>query len=299
MPYTIFDAQSNQLIDEKVYGEKFLKFLYPAKKRNNFLEFWIFLFIARLPLTSYLYGLIQKLKFSKRKIRPFIKSYKIESEEFEKKIEEFTSFNDFFIRKLKPSCRPIDSDPNILIKPADGRYLVYPHLEKHAFVDVKGQKLNLEELIQEKLPWEGSTCAVMIRLAPVDYHRFHFPVSCEVLSCEKLGGSLFSVNPIAIRKNISYLFRNKRSVTKLYNPKLRTFYMVEVGATHVGSIIQKGYGKQVLKGEEKGYFEFGGSFIILLMENRHLAFDEKIEEMSLKGIETLGRFGEPLIRILK
>jgi phosphatidylserine decarboxylase len=247
-------------------------------------------------LTSWIYGYFQKLSFSKKKIAPFIKEFSLDENSFEKKVEQFKSFNDFFIRKLKKNVRHLDLLENGLICPADGRIRIYPDFEKEELIDVKGRSLNLESLIDEKLPWKGKTAVVLIRLAPMDYHRFHFPVDGEVVQEKVLKGNLFSVNPLALKKNMSYLFQNKRVVSRLYHLLFHSIYMVEVGATHVGSIKQT-YQKThpFFKGEEKGYFEFGGSFIVLILQNDELHFDEIIVNQTKKGFETIIEMGKKII----
>ena len=297
MAIKIFDPKKNKIVEEKIYGEKFLRFLYPEKRRCSFLDKIFFLPIARWPLTSYIYGMVQKLSFSKKNILPFLKNYEIDTSEFEKRPEEFQSFNDFFIRKLKLESRPIDKDVNTAICPADGRYMIFPKVTPSDQLVVKGQTLSLLELVGEKdFPWTSATSAICIRLAPVDYHRFHFPVTAEVIKQKKIKGSLFSVNPIALRKNIKYLTENKRIVTTFFHPLFKTIYMVEIGATHVGSIIQTNTADSCIKGDEKGYFEFGGSFIVLVLENKNLVFDPLIIKNSYVGMETLGKMGEVLFR---
>ena len=107
------------------------------------------------------------------------------------------------------------------------------------------------------------------------------------------------VNPIALRKNIEILTENKRMITHLKTEHFRTVLYIEVGATYVGSIHQtfeaeKHYGK----GEEKGYFSFGGSCIILLFEPFRVQFDADLLEASEEGIEVLGKMGQSLGRAL-
>ncbi len=295
MAYQFFDPVKGCLVDEQVYGEGFLKFLYPEKERFKLIEELIFLPIAKFPLSSYLYGFLQKLPISKKKIIPFIQKFKVDSSEFLKDPNDFHSFNDFFIRQLKPSSRPINFDPMAMIKPADGRYLFYDDFDHHGYLDIKGEKLNLKELLGlEQLPWTSKTCVCMIRLAPVDYHRFHFPVDSEICETRLIKGPLFSVNPMAIKKNCSFLSKNKRSVTKLYHPYYKEIFMVEIGATHVGSIHQS-HGDSFKKGEEKGYFEFGGSSIVLIFQNFGVHVDKIMLTQTQLGYETLGKMGETLV----
>jgi phosphatidylserine decarboxylase len=76
------------------------------------------------------------------------------------------------------------------------------------------------------------------RLCPSDYHRFHFPVSGIPSEAKLVNGSLYSVSPIALRRNIRYLVMNKRVITLIEAPEFGTVAMIEVGATNVGSIVQ-------------------------------------------------------------
>ncbi len=299
MAYEIYDPIQKKRIKEKIYGERFLRLLYPDQKfRFNWMEKFLLYPITRFPLTSYLYGFLQKLPFSKKKIAPFIKKFEIDAEEFEKEVEAFHSFNDFFIRRLKKSARPIDSDPFTCIHPADGRYLVYPKFEEKGYVDVKGDSLPLTDLLGiEDLPWEGFSTVVIARLAPVDYHRYHFPVEAAQLKERQIGKFLYSVNPIALKKNIRYLACNKRKVSSWHHLHLGEVFFVQIGATHVGSMIDTYNLKQSIhkKGDEKGYFEFGGSCLAIVLKHQEkFQFDSLVIEQTRMGIETLGKMGRPL-----
>lgn len=295
MSYKVFDPKRNQMIQEKIYGEKFLKALYPNQERSFLKDWLIFSLIAYLPVTSYLYGFWQKMPWTKKKILPFIEEFQINTKEFLEPVSSFQNFNDFFIRKLKPASRPIAEGHN-LVMPADGRYLVYPDFDLHSLIDVKGRKIDLLSLLRiSHLPWKGKTAVCIARLAPVDYHRFHFPIDGEILDLVTIKGPLFSVNPLAIKKNIEFLTENKRTITTILSPLLGVVYMVEIGATHVGSIKQTfGDEKNVTKGMEKGYFEFGGSCVILVFSSDGLLFDEKMVQHSKQKVETLGFMGQLL-----
>ena len=68
--------------------------------------------------------------------------------------------------------------------------------------------------------------------------------------------------------------------------------MAEVGATMVGSIKQTYKGNFVNKGEEKGYFKFGGSTVVLLFEKNKINIDEDLLINTAQGYETTIRMGE-------
>lgn len=287
-----FDRKTGAICTEKVYGAKALKLLYGDSFTTKIFSYSLLLILTRFSFSSAVYGFFQKTRRSRAKIIPFIKAYSIDVSEFE--TSEFGSFNDFFIRKLKPSCRPIDPDPACLAMPADGRYLVYPKFDRFF---VKGQEFILESFLQDKEMEERYLHGSMViaRLCPVDYHRFHFP--CDGIAGEPrlINGHLYSVNPIALRKRIAILAENKRVVTEIETKDFGKVAYVEIGATSVGTIRQTFLaGQAVTKGQEKGYFEFGGSCLVLLFEPGRVVFDADVVENSLKGIETLCAMGSSL-----
>ncbi len=299
MTLHVYDPYQKKLVEEKIFGKKALKFLY----QDNFIGKCIRLLslglITRWPLTSYLYGAIQKGASSKNKIAPFIQNFEIDPTEFQKKVDEFTSFNDFFIRKLKKSARPIDPSPDTLVMPADGRYLVFENFEARDTIFVKGKTFSLEKLIGKKeLPWKGPSTVVVIRLCPTDYHRYHFPADGVPMAPQAISGALFSVSPLALKINTGYLTENKRVVTEFASEKFGKVLLVEIGATHVGSIRQTFTpNKFVKKGDEKGFFEFGGSCLVLALEKKQYQINPQLLEYSDHGIETLGHLGQPLLKL--
>jgi phosphatidylserine decarboxylase len=133
---------------------------------------------------------------------------------------------------------------------------------------------------------------LIIRLAPFDYHRFHFPVSGNVSPNQKINGDYYSVNPFALRKKAEIFCLNKREYTILSNPLFGDVVMAEVGATMVGSIVQTYKGSYVNKGKEKGYFKFGGSTVVLLFEKSKIQIDKDFLINTSKGYETTVKMGE-------
>lgn len=196
------DRKSGNKEKEKVYGQFFLNLLYGCSWTTKFFFFFLRPLVAHVPLFSKMYGAFQKCPLSKKKIKPFLHKFGMDASEFLEPVENFRSFNDFFIRKLKPSARPMVSDKNVAVLPADARYLVFPDIEKADGFFVKGKKFSLPELLGSsdlaKKYEKGSL--VIARLCPVDYHRFHFPFSCHPSQTRLINGPLYSVNPIA-RKN--------------------------------------------------------------------------------------------------
>jgi phosphatidylserine decarboxylase len=291
------NRKTGQIEKEKVYGQFFLKLLYGNAWFCKCLSFLLLPAFTRVHFPSKIYGWLQKILLSKRKVLPFIKEFKINVNEFLDPPESFQSFNDFFIRKLKKECRPM-ADASVVM-PADGRYRVYPMLDQIKTLSVKGKMLSLKELLQQESlaqKYEKGSL-VMARLCPVDYHRFHFPCDCVPSTPKLVNGALFSVNPIAIKKNLSILSENKRMITSLGTKELGTILYIDVGATAVGSIHQTFTPEKLYqKGDEKGFFSFGGSLLLLLFEKGKIVFDQDLMQASEKGLEVLGQMGQSLGR---
>jgi len=133
----------------------------------------------------------------------------------------------------------------------------------------------------------------MSRLCPVDYHRFHFPVSGVANAPRLIEGPLYSVNPIALRQNINIFTENKRAVTAIESETFGLVLMFEIGATCVGSFEYTFQpGARVEKGSEKGYFKFGGSSTITLFERGHIKLADDLVAKSKEGVELYARMGD-------
>lgn len=295
MEIEYIERATGQRCLEKVYGHRVLSLLYGDGFWRGVFSKIVLPVLAHFPFFSRFYGYLQKRAASRAKIAPFIKTYSVDESEFAS--HDFKSFNDFFIRKLKPEKRPIVKDPKVLAMPADGRYLVYPAFDQ--FV-VKGQEFSLFDFLQSRADSsrysEGSMA--IVRLCPSDYHRFHFPCDGTATPARLINGPLYSVNPMALRKRLAILAENKRMVTEIDTEHFGTILYIEIGATAVGTIKQT-YSPQkpVKKGEEKGYFEFGGSCIVLLFEKERIQFDEDLIRNTERGIETRANFGSSLGRL--
>lgn len=292
-----FDRMSKKLEKELVYGEFFLQFLYGQEGFLDQCAKLLLFFVAKLPFWSHFYGKMQKKESSRKKIVPFIRKFQIDTKEFLNPVSSFTSFNDFFIRKLNLAYRPIDSRETTCILPADARYLAFPRIDQMKSFFVKGQSLSLEELLQDDaLAARYRTGSlVMARLCPVDYHRFHFPCDGVAEAPRLIQGPLFSVNPIALSRRLGILSENKRMITKIETKHFGTLLYIEVGATAVGTIHHTYQpGKECKKGQEKGFFSFGGSCLLLLFEENKICFDVDLITYSKEGIEVRALLGQSL-----
>ena len=258
-----YNRYSKKIETEAIYGEKYLKFIYgnPIGK----LALWA---AVKRSWFSGWYGKRMSSPNSFKKIFPFIECYGLNSDDFLLGVNEFKCFNDFFSRKLKPSKRPIDPSGEIVVFPADGRHLAINNISIDQPLWAKGQRLNIKKLLGGQniaQRYEGGSVLVS-RLCPTDYHRFHFPCNGKASSSSPINGFLYSVNPMALKRNISYLWRNRRFITELDTNDFGKISLVEIGATCVGGIKQTYNIGQVMKGSEKGFFHFGGSMTMIFFE---------------------------------
>lgn len=296
-PISYINRRTGKEEQEAVFGEAFLRLLYGQGYFSYCIGSSLLYTFVRSSPFSRVYGYLQRHPWSRRWIAPFIQRYGVDVSEFECSLEDMDCFDAFFTRKLKAECRPIAEGEEVLCSPADGRFLVYPQLDDCEGFLVKGQRFELEELLCNpslaKRYRQGSM--LLGRLCPTDYHRFHFPCAATPGPTQAINGWLYSVNPWALRKNIRYLTENKRVYCVLEGTPFGSILMMEVGATCVGSIHQSyTAGKVYTKGEEKGYFSFGGSTVILLFEPESICFDSDLIQNSSAYKETLLKMGEAI-----
>jgi len=293
-PIRYYNRSTQSLETEQVYGEGFLRWTYGSPLGAIALHAFV-----KRPFFSAWYGWRMNAAKSAARIAPFIQRYGVDAKEFADAPESFTSFNEFFYRKLMPAARPIEPDPSRIVFPADGRHLGFQRASSIDSVFVKGQKFDLTALLgDDKLAKRFADGALVLsRLCPVDYHRYHFPCAGIPSATHTIQGPLFSVSPIALREKLSYLWTNKRSITQLETPDLGTVLLLEIGATCVGEIHQTFKpGTAVEKGAEKGYFAFGGSSTITIFEPGAVKLDADLLEYSSNQTELYARMGESMAR---
>lgn len=236
---------------------------------------------------------------STAEIHPFIETHNLRIDILaERNLNNYRTFNDFFARALNhEKYRPMNDAEQNVVSPADCRMMVFKSVLDSTKFWIKGDQFTVERLLGTRKSIAnsfdgGSFC--IARLAPQDYHRWHWPVSGKVTKITHIDGALFTVNPIAINKNVNVYTENKRAVIELDTVHLGKMLMFVIGATMVGSynLFQKGYtplieGMDVEKGEVSGEFRFGGSTILLLFEPGKIEWKTDLLNTSKSKIETL------------
>lgn len=286
--YLVYNRRSQRLEKETSGNINSLAFLYnsiPGKILNP---------VVARHFISRTYARYVRSKRSTAKIPSFIEQYNISLDGLERPPESYTSLNDFFIRKLRPEARPIDAEPTHLISPADSRLFVFALSRQHVF-PIKGYWYSLEKFLKSSSlarQFADGWCFVY-RLAPGDYHRFCYIDNGWQEQVRRIRGRLHSVNPIALSSVKSLMARNYRELTVLHTDNFDDVLHLEVGALMVGKVVLKNrHAFRFRKGEEKGWFEFGGSTIVQLFKKDAIRPDDDLLEQSGKGIETMVWMGE-------
>jgi len=288
-PIIVIDRDTGEPFQEKILGEKWLRWAY-QDSRSGLLERILF----RSTFVSKLIGKWYDLPLSRGKIGPVIEELSIDPSEFAEPVESYRTFNEFFIRQLKPDARPFNTDPESLACPADGRTLVFPSLEEDMFAPVKGRRFSIRKMLPVHAEYFVNGPLAIVRLCPADYHRYHFPCAGEVIEYQDIDGTLHSVNPLALASGPDVLGDNKRSYTLINNEYVGNICIMEVGAFGVGGIVNTRRSGHVDKMDEKGWFKFGGSTIVLMFERGRVNFSEDLLKNSSAGLETLVKAGQPL-----
>lgn len=247
---------------EKVYGESFIHAVYGTAAGRQLAKR-----LLTKPWISRAYGAFQNSALSRGKIKSFCRDYEINLQEFQP--GPFRNFNDFFIRRFQPGARPFRRETDLLPAFAEARYLGFAAIDPKQLFPVKGKFLSVPALMdsyERCQPFLGGPCLIA-RLCPVDYHRFHFPDDGKILDRRFIHtGILHSVNPTALKEAPEIFCANEREVSILETAHFGKLAMIEVGALMVGKIVQSHPGVSFRRGEEKGYFLFGGSTVIVFGE---------------------------------
>ncbi len=289
----IYHRRTGCVEQEKVLGDSLLRFAYQSAFGK--LLHWP-LFAG--PLFSRLLGVYADSRLSRRRIAGTVKELGIDLSEVAMPAGGFSSFNDFFTRKLKTGARPLAGNDGCLISPADCRMLVYPQLNGDCCIPVKGARFTVAELLGVEgaglvEEFKGGALCVC-RLCPADYHRYHFPAAGQLLKTWRLRGKYHSVHPLALQRGLRVFSENVRQVSLLELKDFGKAAFIEVGAFAVASIQQTFQGTAFQRGEEKGFFAFGGSTIILILPAGRVEFSADLVEKSRENMECLVRMGEDI-----
>lgn len=288
-PIEFYNRATDQVETEDVYGEGFLRWAYG----NPLGRLSVAVAVKRLWFSRW-YGWRMDQPKSRAKVQPFLDTYGVDPADFAAAVDSYGTFNEFFYRHLKPEARPVVEDPNVAVFPADGRHLAIENVDAADQFYIKGQSFDLAKFVGDaELAKDFAGGSMVIsRLCPVDYHRYHFPVSGDAGAVQVLDGSLRSVSPLALRRHLSILWENRRARTIVDSPQFGKVLVMEVGATCVGGMHSTFRPGVVEKGGHKGYFSFGGSCVTTIFQQGAIQLDGDLLEQAAAGREVYAKMGE-------
>lgn len=259
----------------------FVKFLY----NNNFGRMILKLFSNSV--FANIGACFMNSRLSKFMMNSKVREYNIDMRNFVDK--EYKSYNDFFTRRIKKLN--YDNNSNSFISPCDSKLMILPLANETKF-EIKGSVYNVNEIINDSIVCEYiNGYALIFRLDVNDYHRYCYIDNGTRSDFKYIKGELHTVQPIAYDK-VKVFHRNSREWCVLHTENFDDVIMLEVGALLVGKINNDKNKVEFKKGDEKGYFSFGGSTIILFVKEKCVSFDKDILENSKKGKETIVSCGE-------
>lgn len=280
------DRHGNVCIEENSQ-DNLMKGLYGTLFGRAFLR------LITRPGLSKVIGKFLDSKYSVNLIEPFIKSNNIDMSDYIKR--QYVSYNDFFTREIKPECRPVNYDSNVLISPADGRVSAYK-IDENSVFKIKDSYYTVESILRSKKAaanYIDGYC-VIVRLCVDNYHRYAYPDNGVLGSSKFINGVLHTVNPEALNHYDIYK-ENCRQCSVLHTQNFGKITFVEVGALMVGRIVNNHVAGHVFgRGQEKGKFEFGGSTVVMFIEKDKVVLDNDLLKNTNDGFETRIYLGEQI-----
>lgn len=245
------------------------------------------------PKVSEAAGCYLSSRASKWIVPYYIRKHKIDMSDIDIPAGGFSSFNDFFTRRRSVEC--FDVTYGHLISPCDG-LMSCIRIEGRTVLDIKNTKYTLDDLLEnhELAGQFRDGTALVFRLTPADYHRYCYVANGRVVQHKRIRGRLHCVRPIALGE-VPVFAQNSREYQVLGTESFGTMIQMEIGALLVGKIRNDSSPSKysyVGRGEEKGYFEFGGSTIIILLKRNTIRLNENLYKRQNNDGEIPVRMGE-------
>ena len=203
----------------------------------------------------------------------------------------YLTFNQFFARHVRPGMRPIAAigDAGVLVSPADANFIgAWPIARDSSIrvddpmLDVKGMQWSIHQLLDGSAYAErfGGGIFTHSALRTYDYHRWHAPVPGKVVEARIIQGQAFldvvaepgmvngkRQNVLRAVEGTGYQFVQTRGLV-IIESSIGLVACLPVGMAQVSSVvITAAVGATLHKGEEMGYFQFGGSDFVMVFEH--------------------------------
>ncbi len=243
-----------------------------------------FRMLFRMKWFSEMSGVLFSTPLSRYLIPLLMKVYGIKLDTYETPEGGFSTVNDFFIRSSHRDFRHFPREETYLWSPADSCVEIFQGISSVQDFCVKGYHANLLNLFWPKISEFSSGDICFCRLRFSDYHHFHFFDEGEILGTWEREWPLYSVDNSVLDTGL--WVQNKSHLTHLHTVQFWDVLWLEVWATNVGSIVNhKVVWSSFSRGEEKWYFQLGGSAVLIAFQKWKIQWRSEILTMNADGKE--------------
>jgi phosphatidylserine decarboxylase len=251
----------------------------------------------------------QRLPLIEKLIKAFISAFKVDMKDAViHDISQYSTFNEFFTRELKPDTRPIDKSAECIVSPCDGKISMFGNIDQHTLLQAKNKTFTLNEFLTPSCKHLDKFIGgsfYTIYLSPRDYHRVHTAYAGQLLEMIYVPGRLFSVAPYA-PKAIDKLYARNERVASIFKIEGGYMAITMVGAVNVAAIemvweglvtpphlnttVHYDYADRSInleKAEQMGTFNMGSTVVMMFSKNYAQALQQLHIDQPIKMGETI------------
>jgi phosphatidylserine decarboxylase len=204
------------------------------------------------------------------------------------------TFNQFFAREVKSGRRPVAEPRNdrVIVSPADAVFMGQWPIDENSNITVKGANWAIAELLDGspyKDAFKGGIYTHSF-LYIDDYHRYHVPVAGTVKEVRNISGKVYmdvfreEDGTLNVVDGDTYQFNQERGLVVIDSPEVGLVAVLPIGMAYVSSVnLTTEVGAELRKGDQFGYFMFGGSDIVMVFQDRNVVLDAEIGKKYLQG----------------
>jgi len=279
---------------ERELGPRGLRFYYvidqaPDDALNQDLEFDVWLGDFARTMGSFL-----DTPASAAGVASFVANPDYHAGDYDRGPSGWLSFNQFFAREVRPGKRPIAApcDDNVIVSPADAVFLGQWPIAADSTITAKGVKWSITQLLSgspyAKAFENGTYTHSFLNIN--DYHRYHLPVGGVVKEVRNIHGR-FSLDVVRndageldVHTGDTFQFNQERGLLVVDSPVVGLVAVLPIGMAVISSVnLTPQVGDALRKGDEFGYFLFGGSDIVILFQNSRAVLDARVGAKYLQG----------------
>ena len=204
------------------------------------------------------------------------------------------TFNQFFAREVRPGKRPIAApyDDTVIVAPADAVYMGQWPIDENSTITAKGLEWRIDELLGDSAyseAFKGGTYTHSF-LYIDDYHRYHVPVAGTIREVRNISGKVYmdvsrnAEGELDVVDGDTYQFNQERGLIVIDSPTVGLVAVLPIGMSYVSSVnLSARVGDELRKGDEFGYFLFGGSDIVMVFQDKGIVLDAEVGTKYLQG----------------